>query len=183
MSTISVRTVSLAWLVPVLAGLLTVGGCGGAPSTQDAAGQTITVYSGQHEQTAQMLVAGFTAATGIKVALRLGDEAELANQLLQEEGPPPRRMCSTQKSTCTGSAAREEPAVTGRRRHAGCGARGLRLAARAGGLGCRRAARRWCSTPPRSAMRSSTEACWTWPARRGRTGLATPRPRPNSNRY
>src|SRR6476469_2002815 len=84
MSTISVRTVSLAWLVPVLAGLLTDGGCGGAPSTQDAAGQTITVYSGQHEQTAQMLVAGFTAATGIKVALRSGDEAELANQLLQE---------------------------------------------------------------------------------------------------
>ena len=43
MSTISVRTVSLAWLVPVLAGLLTVGSCGGAPPTQDSARQTITV--------------------------------------------------------------------------------------------------------------------------------------------
>lgn len=98
MSTISVRTVSLAWLVPVLAGLLTVGSCGGAPPTQDAAGQTITVYSGQHEQTAQMLVAGFTAATGIKVALRSGDEAELANQILQEGTASPADVFYTENS-------------------------------------------------------------------------------------
>ncbi|MGH3610137.1 MAG: extracellular solute-binding protein, partial [Pseudonocardiaceae bacterium] len=88
-SMIRARMMQLAWVVPVLAGLLVVAGCGGAPSTQDATAQTITVYSGQHEQTAQMLVAGFTAATGIKVALRSGDEAELANQLLQEGAASP----------------------------------------------------------------------------------------------
>lgn len=84
MSMLRVRTVPLAWLVPVLAAALLAGGCGGASSAPDTTAQTITVYSGQHEQTAQMLAAGFTAATGIKVALRSGDEAELANQLLQE---------------------------------------------------------------------------------------------------
>ncbi|MBV8539146.1 MAG: iron ABC transporter substrate-binding protein [Pseudonocardiales bacterium] len=84
-----------AWVVLGLAGLLGVGGCGGAAAggptgaaagspARDIAGQTITVYSGQHEQTASLLAAGFTAATGIKVALRSGDEAELANQILQE---------------------------------------------------------------------------------------------------
>jgi iron(III) transport system substrate-binding protein len=89
MWTIRVRTMLSAWVVLALAGLLVVAGCGSAPSTQGAAGQTITVYSGQHEQTAQMLVAGFTAATGIKVALRSGGEAELANQILQEGSASP----------------------------------------------------------------------------------------------
>jgi iron(III) transport system substrate-binding protein len=88
-SMIRARMVQLAWTVPVLAGLLVVAGCGGASSTQDAAGQTITVYSGQHEQTAQMLVTDFTAATGIKVELRSGGEAELANQILQEGSASP----------------------------------------------------------------------------------------------
>jgi iron(III) transport system substrate-binding protein len=50
------------------------------------AGQSITVYSGQHEQTMDKLVKDFTAKTGVKVNLRSGDEAELANQLLVE-GP------------------------------------------------------------------------------------------------
>ncbi|PZS24042.1 MAG: iron ABC transporter substrate-binding protein [Pseudonocardiales bacterium] len=82
-SMIRARMVQPAWAVPVLTGLLMVAGCGGTSSTQDA-GQTITVYSGQHEQTATMLVTDFTAATGIKVELRSGGEAELANQILQE---------------------------------------------------------------------------------------------------
>ncbi len=88
-SMIRARMVQLAWVVPVLTGLLVVAGCGGASSTQDAAGQTITVYSGQHEQTATMLVTDFTAATGIKVELRSGGEAELANQILQEGAASP----------------------------------------------------------------------------------------------
>jgi iron(III) transport system substrate-binding protein len=48
------------------------------------AGQTITVYSGQHEQTVQALVKDFEARSGVKVNVRSGDEAELANQLLTE---------------------------------------------------------------------------------------------------
>lgn len=94
MSMIRIRMVPV-WVVLVLAGLLGLNGCGGAQtagsagtgagsSAPDTAGQTITVYSGQHEQTAKLLAEGFTAATGIKVELRSGDEAELANQILQE---------------------------------------------------------------------------------------------------
>ena len=47
-------------------------------------GAAITIYSGQHEQTVKLLTDGFTRATGIAVNLRSGNEAELANQLLQE---------------------------------------------------------------------------------------------------
>ncbi len=46
--------------------------------------KSLTIYSGQHEQTVQQLVAGFTASTGIKVNLRSGNEAELATQILTE---------------------------------------------------------------------------------------------------
>ncbi|WP_207892067.1 iron ABC transporter substrate-binding protein [Streptacidiphilus pinicola] len=60
------------------------GGSGGS-----LAGQTITVYSGQHEQTMGKLVQDFTARTGVKVQLRSGDEAELANQLLVEGSASP----------------------------------------------------------------------------------------------
>ncbi|MEY9893611.1 iron(III) transport system substrate-binding protein [Catenulispora sp. MAP12-49] len=48
------------------------------------AGQSITLYSGQHEQTVQALVKAFEAKTGVKVNVRSGDEAELANQILTE---------------------------------------------------------------------------------------------------
>jgi len=53
-----------------------------AGGTADPA--SLTVYSGQHEQTVQKLVADFERRTGAKVALRSGDEGDLANQLLQE---------------------------------------------------------------------------------------------------
>lgn len=76
---------------------LAVAGCGSsaAPAATTAAGaqaaaggslagQSLTVYSGQHQQTVQVLVKDFESRTGVKVQLRSGDEAELANQILQE---------------------------------------------------------------------------------------------------
>ena len=53
-----------------------------AGGTPDAG--ALTVYSGQHEQTVQKLVADFEQRSGARVALRSGDEGDLANQLLQE---------------------------------------------------------------------------------------------------
>ncbi|GAA1947155.1 iron ABC transporter substrate-binding protein [Kitasatospora viridis] len=47
------------------------------------------MYSGQHEQTTKALAADFQKRTGVKVNLRSGDEAELANQLLQEGSASP----------------------------------------------------------------------------------------------
>jgi iron(III) transport system substrate-binding protein len=77
-----------------------------AGGTTDPA--TLTVYSGQHEQTVRKLVADFTRRTGAKVALRSGDEGDLANQLLQEgknspadvyfaENPPALTVVSARK--------------------------------------------------------------------------------------
>ncbi|MDH6132184.1 iron(III) transport system substrate-binding protein [Kitasatospora sp. MAA4] len=78
-------------LSAVAVSLLALSGCGSSTASTGAdgtstAGQTITVYSGQHEQTVKALTADFEKRTGIKVQLRSGDEAELANQILQE-GP------------------------------------------------------------------------------------------------
>lgn len=70
---LSLALVALVALVAV--------GCGGGSTT--TAG-SITVYSGQHEQTVSALTADFTKRTGIKVALRSGGEGELANQIIQE---------------------------------------------------------------------------------------------------
>jgi iron(III) transport system substrate-binding protein len=55
-------------------------------SAPAAAGGTITVYSGQHEQTTAALVADFSKRTGIAVKVKSDDEASLVGQLLQE-GP------------------------------------------------------------------------------------------------
>ncbi|ACU76247.1 extracellular solute-binding protein family 1 [Catenulispora acidiphila DSM 44928] len=80
-------------LTAVAACLVGVAGCGSSASKASAggtsSGQSITVYSGQHEQTVKALVADFEKRTGVKVELRSGDEAELANQLLQEGSASP----------------------------------------------------------------------------------------------
>ncbi len=74
-----------------LAGVALIG-CGG--SSKDPAGTatkpvSITVYSGQHEQTMGKLVADFARRTGVKVNLRSNDEASLANQILREGSASP----------------------------------------------------------------------------------------------
>lgn len=71
----------------IVALALTLAGCsGGSAKGPDG---SITVYSGQHEQTVKLLTEDFTKRTGITVNLRSGNEAELANQLLQEGGASP----------------------------------------------------------------------------------------------
>lgn len=62
---------------------------GGNGSSTDLRGQSITVYSGQHPQTTQQLVADFEKRTGVTVNLKSDDEASLAGQLLQEGSASP----------------------------------------------------------------------------------------------
>jgi iron(III) transport system substrate-binding protein len=50
---------------------------------------SLTVYSGQHQQTMTALVSEFEHSTGIKVKVRTDDEATLANQILQEGSHSP----------------------------------------------------------------------------------------------
>ena len=79
-------------------------GCGSASS-----GQSITLYSGQHEQTTDGLVAAFEKQTGITVNVRNDDEDTLAN-LIAVQGRTrqptsstprtPRRWSSCRKRAC-----------------------------------------------------------------------------------
>lgn len=60
-------------------------------ATDDAAADdvTLTIYSGQHEDFARQLAEAFTAASGINTELRAGDDAELANQIIEEGAGSP----------------------------------------------------------------------------------------------
>lgn len=88
------RPAALVFVAALLA-LITAGcsssgaGAGAAPSVPAGDAATLTVYSGQHEQTVRQLVEGFTKSTGVKVALRSANEAELSNQIVQEGSSSP----------------------------------------------------------------------------------------------
>lgn len=76
--------------------VVVLAGCGAdAPAVvstgarQAGSAGTITVYSGQHQQTVGALVQDFQSRTGIEVHVRSGDEADLANQLLEEGAGSP----------------------------------------------------------------------------------------------
>jgi iron(III) transport system substrate-binding protein len=92
--------------LPTLAATLLLAACGGSGSsttTTDSsqgslAGQSITLYSGQHEQTTAMLVAAFEKNTGVKVKVRPGDEAELADQIIQEGSNSPADVFYTENT-------------------------------------------------------------------------------------
>ncbi|HEU0249545.1 MAG TPA: extracellular solute-binding protein [Solirubrobacteraceae bacterium] len=97
---------SVAVLASVTATLL-LAACGGGSSgsskqasSPDAPirGQSITLYSGQHEQTTAMLVAAFERHSGVKVKTRPGDEAELADQILQEGSSSPADVFYTENT-------------------------------------------------------------------------------------
>jgi iron(III) transport system substrate-binding protein len=59
---------------------------GGDAATPSAAASdvTLTLYSGQHEDLAKALADAFEKATGIKVDVRAGSDADLANQIIEE---------------------------------------------------------------------------------------------------
>ena len=73
---------------------LVAAGCGG--SGGDA--QSITLYNGQHVQTAQNLVAAFQKATGITVNIRSDDEDTLADQIVTEGAHSPADVFLTENS-------------------------------------------------------------------------------------
>src|SRR2546426_11965815 len=87
-----------------------------ARTSSPSAGKTadpeaLTVYSGQHEQTVQKLVADFEQRSGAKVALRSGDEGDLANQLLQEgKNSPADVYFAENPPALTAVSARKRPA-------------------------------------------------------------------------
>src|SRR5437868_2135079 len=67
-----------------LGALAALTGCGSGGSKN-----SLTLYSGQHEQTTARLVSALQAEADIKVQVRFSDEASLGNQLLQEGSDSP----------------------------------------------------------------------------------------------
>jgi|SRR6185437_1884431 len=94
--------------VATAAATLPLVACGGSTSVTASspatapggslAGQSITLYSGQHEQTTALLVVAFEKHTGVKVKVRPGDEAELANQIMQEGSNSPADVFYTENT-------------------------------------------------------------------------------------
>jgi iron(III) transport system substrate-binding protein len=75
------------------------GGSSGAGTTPGAAGhETITLDSGQHEQTTDKLVAGFEKATGITVKVRSDDEDVLDDQIQTEGSHSPADVFFTENT-------------------------------------------------------------------------------------
>jgi iron(III) transport system substrate-binding protein len=70
----------------------------GGPASAGGSAATLTLYSGQHEQTTNKLVAAFTAQTGIGVKVRSDDEAVLAQQMVQEGSKSPADVFFTENS-------------------------------------------------------------------------------------
>ena len=68
----------------------------GSASTGGA--NSITLYSGQHPQTTQKLVAEFEKRTGITVSVRSDDEAVLANQIVTEGSRSPADVFYTENT-------------------------------------------------------------------------------------
>jgi len=75
-------------------------GCSALSGSASTSGSSnsITLYSGQHPQTTQKLVAAFEKATGIKVSVRSDDEDVLAAQIVTEGGHSPADVFYTENS-------------------------------------------------------------------------------------
>jgi iron(III) transport system substrate-binding protein len=71
--------------VLLMAGVLAA--CGSGSGDGGSAG-SITLYSGQHEQTTQSLVTSFEQQTGIHVNVRYNDEDSFADEIIAEKSHP-----------------------------------------------------------------------------------------------
>ncbi len=69
-----------------------------ACSSSSGSSQSITVYSGQHVQTTDALVAGFERATGITVNLRSDDEDTLSDEIVTEGSRSPADVIYTENT-------------------------------------------------------------------------------------
>jgi iron(III) transport system substrate-binding protein len=84
-------------VVLALAACAVLGGCSSSGS-DPSSGQSITLYSGQHEQTVNGLVTAFEKQTGITVNVRNDDEATLANQISLQGSHSPADVFYTENS-------------------------------------------------------------------------------------
>ncbi|MEO9180438.1 MAG: extracellular solute-binding protein [Acidimicrobiales bacterium] len=89
-----VRAVLTA-LTSLLAAGVVLSACGSSTASSNG---SITLYSGQHVQTTDSLIAGFEKQTGIRVNVRSDDEATLADQMVTEGSRSPADVFFTENS-------------------------------------------------------------------------------------
>ncbi|MCU1519308.1 MAG: extracellular solute-binding protein family 1 [Pseudarthrobacter sp.] len=100
------RTHALAGIVLAVTAALGLAGCGGSPAPAatdpvfdyDAISGEMTVYSALQEDLTEEWVDAFTEETGVKVTVRQGSDAGLANQLIQEGAASPADVLLTANS-------------------------------------------------------------------------------------
>ncbi len=59
---------------------------------------TLTLYSGQHEQSVNLLIADFQKRTGIAVKVKAGEGPEIANEIAEEGSSSPADVYFTENS-------------------------------------------------------------------------------------
>jgi iron(III) transport system substrate-binding protein len=89
------RASAVVAIAAVLAAGAAMSACGGQA---DSSGTTITLYSGQHVQTADSLISAFEKKTGISVVVRSDDEDVLADQIAAEGSKSPADVFLTENS-------------------------------------------------------------------------------------
>ncbi len=90
------RHIVLTGCISVLLGAMLLSACSGGAGSSSA--DSITLYSGQHVQTTQALVAAFEEKTGITVNARFDDEDVLADQIVTEGSHSPADVFFTENS-------------------------------------------------------------------------------------
>jgi iron(III) transport system substrate-binding protein len=97
---VSRRARSFATVMTTLTVTALLAGCGGSDSSGDASSASgpLTLYNAQHDDLITAMVGGFTEQTGIKVDIRSGDDAELANQIVAEGKASPADVFVTENS-------------------------------------------------------------------------------------
>jgi iron(III) transport system substrate-binding protein len=81
-----------------LAALTTAGLVAGCGSADASGAETLTVYSAQHESLVRTMLEDFTEETGIELEFRDANDAELANQVVQEGEASPADVFLTENS-------------------------------------------------------------------------------------
>jgi iron(III) transport system substrate-binding protein len=89
-------TGAVAAAAAVLAACASLAACGSGPTAGGA--DTITLYNGQHVQTADSLISAFEKKTGINVVVRSDDEDVLADQIATEGSHSPADVFLTENS-------------------------------------------------------------------------------------
>jgi iron(III) transport system substrate-binding protein len=97
---VSRRARSFATVMTTLTVTALLAGCGGSDSSGGASSASgpLTLYNAQHDDLITAMVGGFTEQTGIKVDIRSGDDAELANQIVAEGKASPADVFVTENS-------------------------------------------------------------------------------------